>query len=97
MVAQQRLGKNPESFGQHGDPTNVLHRETVQAMDREGKIVRNLVDPPLKDTVAVADAGFVVARFWANNPGYWLLHCHMGWHEHLGLGAVIKVIEIICI
>ena len=60
-------------------------------MDRQGLIKRNLVDPPFKDTVSVPDSGFTIIRFHADNPGYWLLHCHMSWHNHLGMALVIKV------
>jgi len=41
--------------------------------------------------VPVPDAGFTVVRFLADNPGYWLTHCHMSWHNHLGMGFIIKV------
>ena len=63
-------------------------------MDERGEIKRNLVNPPLKDTVMVPDGGFTVLRFLADNPGYWLVHCHMSWHNHLGMGFVIKVRRI---
>ena len=45
----------------------------------------------MKDTVSVPDAGFTLIRFLANNPGYWLLHCHMSWHNHVGMAVVIQV------
>ena len=60
-------------------------------MDKKGEIKRNLLNPPIKDTVIVPDGGFTIIRFLANNPGYWLMHCHMSWHNHLGMGFVIKV------
>lgn len=31
-----------------------------------------------KDTFSVPSNGFVVFRFKADNPGWWLLHCHFG-------------------
>ena len=62
-------------------------------MDKRGEIKRNLINPPIKDTVVVPDGGFTVIRFLADNPGYWLMHCHMSWHNHLGMGFVIKVIR----
>merc|ERR1711879_150308 len=58
------------------------------------KMLKNLFDPPLKDNVAVPDAGFTVIRFLADNVGYWLFHCHMSWHNHLGMGLVIKVGDV---
>ena len=60
-------------------------------MNEEGKIKRNLIDPIRKDTVAVPDAGFTVMRFKADNPGFWLLHCHMSWHNHVGMAVVLQV------
>ena len=60
-------------------------------MDERGEIRRNLVNPPLKDTVMVPDGGFTVLRFLADNPGYWLVHCHMSWHNHNGKAFVVRV------
>ena len=37
----------------------------------------NLVDPPRKDTVVVPYGGYVVVRIKADNPGFWMLHCHL--------------------
>lgn len=31
--------------------------------------------------------GWLTIRFRANNPGVWLMHCHMEWHAHSGLMA----------
>lgn len=42
----------------------------------EGK---NLNKNPIhKDTVLVPNKGFVRLRFIADNPGFWLAHCHFG-------------------
>ena len=60
-------------------------------MDEAGRIFRNLKDPPVKDTVAVPDGGFTIVRLHANNPGFWLIHCHMSWHNHLGMALVLQV------
>ena len=63
----------------------------MKKLNHEGKITKNLVDPPLKDTVIVPDAGFTVIRFLANNPGFWLFHCHLSWHDRIGMGMLIQV------
>ena len=70
---------------------NFSGKDAVVSMDKRGEIKRNLINPPIKDTVVVPDGGFTVIRFLADNPGYWLMHCHMSWHNHLGMGFVIKV------
>jgi Multicopper oxidase len=33
--------------------------------------------------------GFVVIAFRADNPGAWLLHCHIAWHASSGLALQI--------
>ena len=39
-------------------------REMVEEMNKSGKINKNLVDPPLKDNVAIPDAGTVLSKIW---------------------------------
>ena len=70
---------------------NSIGKQEVIDLNESGKIKRNLINPPMKDTVSVPDAGFTLIRFLANNPGYWLLHCHMSWHNHVGMGVIIQV------
>lgn len=50
--------------------------------------------PPYKDTVIVPNRGFVKIKFRADNPGFWLLHCHLEWHLATGMGLVLQVGEI---
>lgn len=45
----------------------------------------NLANPLLKDTVAVPRRGFVILRFWADNPGIWMFHCHVLFHQASGM------------
>ena len=66
-------------------------RDAVIAMDERGEIRRNLANPPVKDTVVVPTSGLTVVRFLADNPGFWLAHCHMSMHNHIGMAFVIKV------
>ncbi|KAK7480575.1 hypothetical protein BaRGS_00028151, partial [Batillaria attramentaria] len=62
-------------------------------MDRRGEIKRNFQSPVLKDTVTVPDGGYAILRFHANNPGVWLLHCHVEYHAEIGMGLVMQVGE----
>jgi L-ascorbate oxidase len=48
----------------------------------------NLVNPPLRNTVAVFPYGWVAIRFIANNPGAWPFHCHLEPHFFMGMGTV---------
>ncbi|KAJ8764045.1 hypothetical protein K2173_004936 [Erythroxylum novogranatense] len=51
----------------------------------------NLVDPPLRNTAAVPVNGWAVIRFVADNPGVWLMHCHLDVHISWGLAMVFVV------
>ncbi|CAL4988984.1 unnamed protein product [Urochloa decumbens] len=60
--------------------------------DPEKDVVRyNLVNPPLKNTVAVPNLGRAAVRFVADNPGVWFLHCHFQSHLSMGMAAVFFV------
>ncbi|KAK9715822.1 hypothetical protein RND81_06G191900 [Saponaria officinalis] len=51
----------------------------------------NLVDPPEQTTVAVPKNGWAALRFRANNPGVWLMHCHLERHQSWGMNMVFLV------
>ncbi|KDP44694.1 hypothetical protein JCGZ_01194 [Jatropha curcas] len=51
----------------------------------------NLVDPPLRNTVGVPVNGWAVIRFVADNPGVWLMHCHLDVHITWGLAMSFLV------
>ena len=91
VVAMERHGLNSSHIGPDPGNGNFIYKEYVEDLNDRNMISKNLVDPPLKDTVAVPDAGFTIIRFLADNVGYWLFHCHMSWHNHLGMGLIIKV------
>ncbi|XP_074578053.1 laccase-17-like [Curcuma longa] len=45
----------------------------------------NLVDPVERNTVGVPVGGWLAIRFRADNPGVWLMHCHIDVHLSWGL------------
>jgi len=45
--------------------------------------------PMRRDTFMVSPNGNIVLRFRADNPGVWLLHCHIEWHIDAGLVATM--------
>ncbi|CAL9196280.1 unnamed protein product [Musa hybrid cultivar] len=51
----------------------------------------NLVDPPFRNTVGVPVNGWAVIRFAADNPGVWLVHCHLDVHITWGLAMAFLV------
>ncbi|CAL5337402.1 unnamed protein product [Camellia sinensis] len=51
----------------------------------------NLINPQARNTIGVPTRGWVVIRFQANNPGIWLMHCHMDAHLPWGLSMAFEV------
>lgn len=45
----------------------------------------NLDNPLRRDTFTVPAESHVVIRFRADNPGIWVLHCHVAWHLEAGM------------
>ncbi|XP_058802815.1 uncharacterized protein LOC131670857 [Phymastichus coffea] len=67
--------------------------EQVKQLDREGKIKRILDRAPIKDTIKAPSGGYTVVRLFADNPGYWLFHCHFEQHSNIGMALIFKVGE----
>uniref|UniRef100_A0A182KC40 Uncharacterized protein n=1 Tax=Anopheles christyi TaxID=43041 RepID=A0A182KC40_9DIPT len=53
----------------------------------------NAHSPPYKDTQSIPNRGYVRIRFRADNPGFWLVHCHFEWHLADGMGLVLQIGE----
>ncbi|MCD7450511.1 Laccase-7 [Datura stramonium] len=51
----------------------------------------NLVNPQERNTIGVPVGGWAVIRFRANNPGVWLMHCHLDVHLPWGLATAFVV------
>jgi FtsP/CotA-like multicopper oxidase with cupredoxin domain len=47
----------------------------------------NLQNPIRRDTHTVQNGGYMVIAFIADNPGAWLMHCHIPFHISGGLGV----------
>ncbi|XP_018575086.1 laccase-7-like, partial [Anoplophora glabripennis] len=60
-------------------------------LDRRGLLHRQFNLPPGKDTIAVPNNGYVIFRFRAENPGFWLFHCHFLFHIAIGMNLIIHV------
>ncbi|KAJ5176867.1 Multicopper oxidase abr1 [Penicillium canariense] len=74
----------------HGHEFQVLQRSDVDGGYFTGAYYQNVSQTPIRrDTIMVQNHGHTVLRFRANNPGVWLLHCHVEWHVEAGLVATI--------
>ncbi|XP_047501209.1 laccase-1-like [Penaeus chinensis] len=76
------------AMGVIGPGTTV---QDVMDLDEAGGITRKLQDAPLKDTVLVPNGGYTVIRFTADNPGWWIMHCHFMYHSEMGMAALLHV------
>jgi FtsP/CotA-like multicopper oxidase with cupredoxin domain len=47
-------------------------------------VTLGLTNPPRRDVAMLPSAGYLVIGFVTDNPGAWLLHCHIGWHTSEG-------------
>jgi len=42
--------------------------------------VLNYDNPPRRDVATIIPGGYLVIAFFTDNPGSWLMHCHIAWH-----------------
>jgi len=71
--------------------SNTTEPEDVKQRDEAGLIFRQTRNAVIKDTVTVPDGGFTILRFRADNPGFWLFHCHITFHVEIGMGLILQV------
>jgi FtsP/CotA-like multicopper oxidase with cupredoxin domain len=59
-------------------------------------VTLGLTNPPRRDVAMLPGSGYLVIGFLADNPGAWLMHCHIGWHtsEGFALQLVERYSEI---
>ncbi|KAF4540341.1 Multicopper oxidase [Lasiodiplodia theobromae] len=50
-----------------------------------------LVNAPRRDVAMMPASGYLVIAFKTNNPGAWLMHCHIAWHTSEGFA--VQVLE----
>ncbi|KAF1831408.1 laccase-1 precursor [Decorospora gaudefroyi] len=50
----------------------------------DDNVALKLDNPPRRDTAMLPASGYLVLAFETNNPGAWLMHCHIGWHTSEG-------------
>lgn len=72
----------------HGHKFQVLDMGLIEDVNERSE-VRQKTDFShdklvFKDTVLLPFPGYVRLRFRADNPGFWLFHCHFDWHISIG-------------
>ncbi|XP_059471482.1 uncharacterized protein LOC132194315 [Neocloeon triangulifer] len=79
------IGRSPDST------IKKINLKHALDLDRQGLLHRQFNHPPAKDTIAVPNNGYVILRFRADNPGFWLFHCHFLYHIMIGMNLVLHV------
>ncbi|KAK0472802.1 Fet3 protein [Armillaria novae-zelandiae] len=85
---------NMHPFHMHGHvPMMVGRAEDYTSSDPilNPPIVRGQLNPMRRDTFDVPAGGSLTLRIVADNPGAWIMHCHIEWHLEAGLA--IQLIE----
>lgn len=74
-------GNTSHTFHMHGYNASIMGRESFErpitrqeivSLDHAGKLFRNFMNPPQKDSFVVPNKGYVILRFYTDNLGYWL-------------------------
>jgi hypothetical protein len=79
------MGRSPDTT------VKKINLKHALELDRKGLLHRQFKGPPMKDTIAVPNNGYVVVRFRADNPGYWMFHCHFLFHTIIGMNFLVHV------
>ncbi|MFO0612228.1 MAG: multicopper oxidase family protein [Polyangiaceae bacterium] len=66
-----------------------LHGQFFQILERNGEPVTD--EPGLRDTVHVRGADSVTILTYFENPGEWMVHCHISEHSEKGMMGEIMV------
>ncbi|KAL1632433.1 hypothetical protein SLS56_003675 [Neofusicoccum ribis] len=74
----------PHPFHLHGHDFWILASGTGTYSD---SVTLNTANPPRRDVATLPASGYVVIAFYTDNPGSWLMHCHIGWHTSEGLAV----------
>ncbi|KAK5706208.1 laccase, multicopper oxidase, benzenediol:oxygen oxidorectuctase [Elasticomyces elasticus] len=74
----------PHPFHLHGHDFFLLGQGS--GTFNAGSASLNWATPPRRDTATVPGGGWLFIAFNSNNPGTWLMHCHIAWHVSEGLG-----------
>lgn len=79
------LAAVPHPIHLHGHDFYILAQETNKTWDGDVSTLKT-DNPPRRDTAALPVKGYLVLAFESDNPGLWLMHCHIPFHLSQGFG-----------
>ncbi|PUU81919.1 Cupredoxin [Tuber borchii] len=68
----------------HGHDFHILYQGNGTYNATEAALGARWSNPPRRDVAMLPAQGYMVIAFEADNPGIWLLHCHIAWHVSAG-------------
>lgn len=71
----------------HGHDFYILAQEPHQWDGKTDSF--QLKNPPRRDTAMLPPHGYLAVAIQLDNPGAWLVHCHIAWHASMGLALEI--------
>lgn len=73
----------------HGHDFAILAQSTANYSVTESAKTFNFNNPPRRDVALLPAGGYLAIAFKPDNPGIWLIHCHIAWHASSGLALQI--------
>lgn len=73
----------------HGHDFAILAQNTTAYDPANSPATFNFNNPPRRDVALLPSNGYLAIAFKPDNPGVWLLHCHIAWHASSGLALQI--------
>jgi Multicopper oxidase len=74
-----RLGASDKDVSSNSNTSKIFSNDNIDDL--------NFQNPTRRDVTMLPANGWVVIAFITNNPGAWLMHCHIAWHVAEGLGV----------
>jgi hypothetical protein len=71
----------------HGHDFAILDQSSTPWTGDSSNVT--LSNPPRRDVALLPKNGYLLIAFKADNPGMWLMHCHIAWHASSGLSLQI--------
>ncbi|KAF2018573.1 multicopper oxidase [Aaosphaeria arxii CBS 175.79] len=75
----------PHPIHLHGHDFYILGRGTGEWDGTTTGL--NFQNPTRRDTAMLPSRGYLLMAFPADNPGLWVMHCHIAWHASQGLSV----------
>ncbi|KAM0815625.1 putative Laccase 1 [Seiridium cardinale] len=83
----QNLSPIPHPMHLHGHDFLVLGHAASTTFTTSLSSSLNFNNPTRRDVTMLPASGYLILAFKADNPGNWLMHCHIAWHVSGGLAV----------